>query len=157
MSADPRSIIARVRGHGANVELADGGLRIINRDKLPAGAETFVIQHAPAIVAVLRADAGEREPELPPPPAETVVPMPTQPFRVFGATLFDMADLCFHEAFLHGDEKMRAAANVLSMLSLDEAATQEFLGHIATARPDEARLLKSMLVPSSPVEMEHAA
>ncbi len=150
--ADARKIIARVRSFGANLQVVGDEIEIVNSDKLPVEAGAVIQQNSAAIAAVLREDAGEPEP----PPLATIVTLDAKPLTIFGATLFDMADLCVHEAQRHDDQKMKAAAYVLSMLSLDEAATREFLGHLAADHPVEARLTRSMLA-DAPAAMEQAA
>ena len=51
---DTATIVARLRAKGANVEIADGGLRLVTRSKLPPGSEAFVTQHGAEIADYLR-------------------------------------------------------------------------------------------------------
>lgn len=60
--ADPARIIARLRAHGANIEIIGDGLRIVNRQRLPAGSEDYIAQHRAAIAKFLKfeeADASD--------------------------------------------------------------------------------------------------
>lgn len=52
--ADAASIVARVRALGANIELTEAGLHIVNRARLPAKAIEFITTHRKEIADVLR-------------------------------------------------------------------------------------------------------
>lgn len=51
---DAAVIVARLRAKGANVELVDDTLRIVNGRRLPAGAEAYIAQHRILIADFLR-------------------------------------------------------------------------------------------------------
>ena len=57
--ADVSKIIERIRANGANVAFEGGRLRVVNGDKLPAGALDFIKAHGRAI-----ADWLDREAEV---------------------------------------------------------------------------------------------
>lgn len=59
--ADVAQLIARIRAHGANVELDGGKLRIINKAKLPGGAFDYVKRHGKAIADFLEAEGDFEE------------------------------------------------------------------------------------------------
>lgn len=52
-------IVARLRARGANVEIVDKGLRIVNRHKLPLGSVEYIGRYAEAIAAFLGDEADE--------------------------------------------------------------------------------------------------
>lgn len=55
--AEAAAILARVRARGADVVLGANGLRLVNRSRLPAGAEQFIAGNAAAIADLLRDEA----------------------------------------------------------------------------------------------------
>lgn len=59
--AEPGKILAKVRGHGANIMLDGQKLVIVNREKLPAGALDFIKLHARQIAAFLESEADFEE------------------------------------------------------------------------------------------------
>lgn len=55
--SDTGQLLTRIRQHGANLEFANGRLRVVRGEKLPAGALDFIKKHGRELAAHLTGEA----------------------------------------------------------------------------------------------------
>lgn len=59
--ASAAQMVARIRANGSNVELNGDKLRVVNKEKLPAGAMDYIRNHSMKIAEFIATEADEKE------------------------------------------------------------------------------------------------